>query len=114
MIETIVLNYLSNNLSVPVYMEEPETKPVSYVVLEKTGSQKANLIETATIAAQSYGASLYDAAALNAEVKHALEDMEEIDAVGSVKLNSDYNFTDPETKRYRYQCVYNIVFYEEG
>ena len=33
-------------------------------------------------------------------------------SIGSAKLNSDYNYTDMETKRYRYQCVYNIVFYD--
>lgn len=113
MIETTALNYLSEHLSVPVYMEEPDDKPVSYVLLEKTGSSKTNQIDTAMIAAQSYGASLYDAARLNAEVKHAFEDMEELESIGAVDLNSDYNFTDPETMRYRYQCVYNIVFYEE-
>ena len=113
MIEVIALNYLLKKLDVPVYMEEPEDPPAAYVILEKTGSEKANRIETAMVAAQSYGSSLYEAAVLNKSVKDAFEDMTELDEIGSVRLNSDYNFTDPETKRYRYQCVFNIVFYEE-
>lgn len=113
MIELIVLNYLDSVLTVPVYMEEPEDPEGSYVVLEKTGSFRENHINTAVIAAQSYGESLYQAAVLNGTVKQALDNMIELDAVASVQLNSDYNFTDPETKRYRYQCVCNIVYYEE-
>ena len=113
MIETIALGYLSEHLDVPVYMEEPENPPQAYVVLEKTGSVKTNFIESAMVAAQSYGASLYDAAILNGEVKKALEEMAILPCVSSVKLNSDYNFTDPETRRYRYQCVYDITYYEE-
>ena len=113
MIELIVLNYLNSVLSVPAYMEEPEDPEGSFVVLEKTGSSRENHINTAVIAAQSYGESLYQAAILNRTVKQALEDLIVLDSVASVQLNSDYNFTDPETKRYRYQCVYNIVYYEE-
>lgn len=113
MIEVITLNYLLKELDVPVYMEEPEKPPESYVILEKTGSEKSNRIETAMITAQSYAPSLYEAAVLNKAVKDALEKMAELDSIGSVRLNSDYNFTDPETRRYRYQCVFNIVFYEE-
>lgn len=114
MIELIVLNYLKSVLDVPVYMEEPEEPEGSYVVLEKTGSYTENHINTATIAVQSYGESLYQAASLNVTVKRALDNMIELDSVGSVQPNSDYNFTDPETKRYRYQCVYSIVYYEEA
>ena len=112
MVEIILLNYLSETLDVPVFMEEPESPPASYVILEKTGSTKSNQIETAAMAAQSYGRSLLEAAKLNVAVKRALEGARELDAVGSVKLNSDYNFTDPETMRYRYQCVFNIICYE--
>ena len=28
-------------------------------------------------------------------------------------LNSDYNFTDVTTKKYRYQAVYDLKYYEE-
>ena len=112
MVEIILLNYLSGALDVPVFMEEPESPPASYVVLEKTGSTRSNQIETAVMAAQSYGRSLLEAARLNVNVKQAREEARELDSIGSVKLNSDYNFTDPETMRYRYQCVFNIICYE--
>ena len=36
-----------------------------------------------------------------------------LDDVISCKLNSDYNYTDEETKRYRYQAVFDIRYYEK-
>ena len=61
---------------------------------------------------QSYGGSLYDAARLNHTVKAAMRDTVILDDVISCKLNSDYNYTDEETKRYRYQAVFDIRFYD--
>ena len=112
MIETTVLNYLKEALTVPVRMEMPENPPRRYVVLEKTGSSRTNRLNTATIAAQSYAESLVEAAKLNEEVKAAIDNMIELDAISACRLNSDYNFTDTQTKNYRYQCVYVITYLE--
>lgn len=111
MIEKIILDYLSEVLTVPVYMEEPKAPPESYVVIEKTGSGRNNMICRAMIAVQSYGGTLYEAAVLNDEVKQAMYDAVEINEISRCELNSDYNFTDPETHRYRYQAVFDIVHY---
>ena len=111
MIETIVLNYLANVLNVPVYMEVPEDPSGSYVVLEKTGGTEENHVTRATIAAQSYAPSLVDAAKLNTLVVQALKDIVIIADVGGSHVNSDgVNFTDPTTKRYRYQCVFDLYY----
>jgi hypothetical protein len=82
------------------------------VLIERTGSSESDLIETTTFALQSYGASLYDAAALNMEVKACIRQAVELPSVSAVYINSDYNFTDTETKRYRYQCVAVVTHYE--
>ena len=55
---------------------------------------------------------MLNAAVLNDKVKKAMDKMIELPEISSCKLNSDYNFTDTETKRYRYQAVYNIVFFD--
>lgn len=110
MIETILLEFLKSRLGVPVYMEVPEKDLDTFVVLEKTGSSKVNHIPSATIAAQSYGKSLYEAAKLNEQVKDAIESAIELDEISAVRLNSDYNFTDTATKRYRYQALYVITY----
>lgn len=112
MIELTVLNYLSDALSVPVRMELPIDPPEKLVVLEKTGSSRVDRLNTATIAAQSYAGSLEEAAALNEEVKAAIDNMIELDAISACRLNSDYNFTDTSMKKYRYQCVYVISYLE--
>lgn len=112
MIEVTILKYLGEHLDVPVYMEEPEQPPKSYVLIERTGAQETDCIETTTLAIQSYGEMLYDAASLNMEVKAVIKNATELPTVSAVYINSDYNFTDTETKRYRYQCVAVVTHYE--
>lgn len=111
MIEKIVRDYLSDSLSVPVYMEVPANPPDSFVMVEKTGSSRANRINRATLAVQSWADSLLEACQLNEQVKRAMDDFLELDEISACRLNSDYNFTDPTTKHYRYQAVFDLVFY---
>ena len=109
-IEYVLLNYLIANLDVPVYMEEPTTKADSYVVIEKTGSSVTDHINNANFAVQSYGASKQDAIDLNEIVKSVMAEFPDKTNVFSCKLNSDYDYTDTVTKRYRYQAVFVITY----
>ena len=111
MIEEIIVNYLNSRLSVEANMERPEELQESYVLIERTGGGESNFIKVATIVIQSYATSLYQAAALNESVKEFMEELVLLDAIVKVKLNTDYNFTDPDTKEYRYQAVYEISYY---
>lgn len=111
MIELVVLNYLTEQMDVPVYAEEPEEKPERYVLIEKTGSSINNHIRRATFAIQSYAPSMIDVMALNEEVKMVMDDAAILPEIARSHLNSDYNYTDTETKRYRYQAVYELVHY---
>lgn len=111
MIEQIIIDYLNQNLDTPVYMEVPEDPPESFVIVEKTSGAKENYIQYAMMAFQSYASTLYNAALLNEEVKSAVENMTGLSSISSVQLNSDYNYTDTSTKRYRYQAVYEIYYY---
>lgn len=110
MIEIVLLNYLKEVLSVDVFMEIPPNPPETYVRIEKTGSSEEEYIETATFAMQSYANSMYEAALLNREVIDKMRKIITLDEVFKVKLNSDYNFTDPSTKKYRYQCIFDITY----
>lgn len=114
MIEKTILDYLiSKNLSAgaDIFMEIPKNLPEKYVVIEKTGSSRLNHINQAMIAIKSYAhTSLYDAAELNEEVKEAMEDIIELPEIFRSALNSDYNYTNPETKEYRYQAVFNLFY----
>ena len=110
MIELIVLNYLSEALDVPVSMEVPEKPAERFVVLEKVGSGVSDHINTAMLAVQSYASTLYDAALLNEQVKQAMEAIITLDAISRCALNSDYNYTDTASKRYRYQAVFDLIY----
>lgn len=111
MIELTILDHLKTKLSVSVFLEEPETKPDRYVLFEKTGSGRSNRLGSSTFAFQSYAESLYEAAALNEQTKAAVDSLIELNEISRVQLNSDYNFTDTATKRYRYQAVYDLNHY---
>lgn len=101
-------------LDVPCYTERPETDPDRmYIIIEKTGSAEVNHITEATIAIQSYGLSLYEAAVLNDKVKEVMRDIVKLPNVSSCELNSDYNFTYTAMKAYRYQAVFVITYYDE-
>lgn len=110
MIELTVRDYLSRALTVPVCMEVPEQAPESFVLIEKTGSGMTDFICRATLAIQSYAPTLYAAAQLNECVKEALSAMTYTENIVSAKLNSDYNFTDTASKRYRYQAVFDLIY----
>lgn len=111
MIETIIRNYLITELTVPVYVDVPAEPPETYVVIERTGGGMEEHIRNAMIAIQSYGASRYTAAELHERVIAVMQDLITLDEVSSCDLNSEYDFTDTTTKRYRYQAVFNIVYY---
>lgn len=111
MIELVILNYLTDHLSVPSFLEHQNNEPNRFVIFEKTSSSKNNYLPSATFAFQSYAESMYEAEKLNDELKQVIENMIELDEISSIRLNSDYNFTDTETKRYRYQAVFDINHY---
>lgn len=110
MIEEIIISYLNETLEVPVCAEKPDEPPDKYVLIEKIGSSKVNFIYSATIALQSYAESMYLAAALNEEVKKAMDNIINYTDISKSKLDTDYNYTDTTKKKYRYQAVYEVVY----
>lgn len=112
MIEKILFDYLNAELDVPCCLERPAYCPEAWVLLERTGGSKTNYLSTATMAVQSYAPSLYGAASLNRTVKAAMERAVDLTNVFSVRLNSDYNYSNQSFKGYRYQAVFNITYKE--
>ena len=109
--EKIVKDYLQSSLGIPVRLEEEDDLGNEYVLIEKTGSSTGNHIASATLAVQSFSTSLYGAATLNERVKAAMEKIIELDDISKCELNSDYNYTDTNRKKYRYQAVFDIVYF---
>ena len=111
MIEKILIQYLGAALpGVPVYMTLPPNPPRRCVIIEKTGGSAKNHIFHATVAVQSYGETLLAAAELNEQIKIFMENLITEESVSACRLNADYNFTDPQSKKYRYQAVFNITY----
>lgn len=113
MIEEIVIKYLEDKLNLPVFGEEQTDEIEKYVVIEQTGGNEENFICYATIAIQSYADTKYNASKLNESVKNAMRNIVELNSVSKCSLNSDYNFTDTTKKKYRYQAVYDLVFFND-
>ena len=111
MIEDKIVAYLGEALDVPVSVEKPKGEK-TFVLVDKTGSGEKDKIKSATFAVQSYAESLRKAILLNEKIKLAMEGMKALTNISSVKLNTDYNFTAEETKEYRYQAVYDLVYME--
>lgn len=111
MIEKIVLDHLDAALSVPVYAESQKPDRGAYCVVEKTGSGELDMLYDSLVAVKSYGATRYEAAGLNEQVKTAMKTLIERDEVTDCVLNTDFPDEDPATGRYRYQAVFNINHY---
>lgn len=110
MIEKIVMEHLRKYVGVPVYPCEPEEKPERYIIVEKTGGGRENWIESATIAVQSHAESIFQAALLNERAKLAMITIIEQTNVSRCELNTDYNFTDTQAKKWRYQAVFDLTY----
>lgn len=113
MIEVVVRKYLETALDgIPVKTEVPKNPPVKFCIVEKTGGTIEEHIKHSTVVVQSYGQTLQEAAELSEEVVtlmcYGLVGLEE---VSKVSLNSEYNYTDTQEKKYRYQAVFDIVHY---
>ena len=112
MIEKTVIGYLDGLDGLPAYAERPENPPDEYLIIEKVGGGKDNRIDRATIAVQSYAGSLFRAAEICGKVERAMEEITDLETISKCKLNTSYNYTDTESKKYRYQAVFDLVYME--
>lgn len=111
MIEKIIIDYLFPILELPVTATHPEHDPEAFVIVERVGGGMTNRVRHATVAIQSYGPTMLDAAQLHEQVLAAMTGIAALNEIGSCSLNSEYNYTDEETKHYRYQAVFDLFYY---
>ena len=116
MIEVTVREHLNSELAesgIKCYLERPKAEPAEYILIERTSGGETNRICSATFAVQSYAQSMYRAASINELAKAAMETLTTETNVSSCRLNSDYNYTDVESKQYRYQATFDIYYIKE-
>lgn len=111
MIELEIKKYLDGQLNVPSFFEHQAKMPERFIIIEKVNGRKHNWLKGSTFAFQSYAETMYEAALLNDRLKEVVEGLIGLSLVYSVSLNSDYHFSDTDTKRYRYQAVFDIKHY---
>ena len=114
LIEATVICYLMNALKTEdVYAERPIDPPDEYYIIEKTAAGEENHVQKATIVVQSISSvSLLSAATMSKDVEKAMKNLITVTNVSKCKLNSAYNFTNQETREYRYQAVFDITYME--
>lgn len=125
-----VLNYLYQRgyLACPCYAEEPEEydRPEAYHIIELTGEDGYDHVWTASMTIQTYGRTLLEASKLAKELRNAIRylneyglDNEELEMypgygdVGGLYVDTQYNWTDESTKRYRYQTIIEVSYMEQ-
>ena len=111
MIELVIKHYLDGHLDAPSFFEHQNGFKGKYVLVEKLSGGKKNMLNSSVFAFQSYADSLFESVQLNEQVKEVVEAMVEVPEITGIQLNSDYNFTDTQTKKYRYQAVFDINHY---
>lgn len=110
MLEEFLANWLQQKTGYDVYTEVPEGHPAEFYLVERTGSRTVNHVTTVTVAIQSWQSmSMYMAAAMNEDLKTVMDTLVQEPEISACRLSTDYNFTDTESKYYRYQAVYNIT-----
>ena len=110
-IEEFVILFLSGRLSVPVSGDVPSPVPESFVTVEKTGSGRSNLINSATIAVQSWAASRAAAADLCTQVESVMDSLSAEPEISRCAIDTSYNFPDQARNKPRYQAVFSITHY---
>lgn len=113
-IDEFVLKYLENSTNIKAFLEEPEKgeRPEKYYLIARLGTSESNFLTRAQFAVQSYAERMLEAAALSRLAVRAMKELPNENAVTAVRLVSEYNFTDTSTRRYRYQAVFEVYYYD--
>ena len=111
MIEKIVIDYLAAAQQLPVYAEKPVNQEGEYILIERIGGSEVNRIREATVVVQTIAGTLYRAAELAEEIRALMLDIVSLNSVFYCSVNAGpYNYTDTDTKEYRYQTVYTLNY----
>lgn len=111
-VEEKLIQHLKKELGVPVYVVLPAKLPFgNFIVIDKTGSSETELVYRCTFAVQSYGMTMEQTIELNHQVIEAMKKLVEEPEFSAVDFDTDYNYTDPDLKRYRYQAIFHLVFF---
>jgi hypothetical protein len=113
-IEIFLKDYFNEKMDTPAYLEKPNGLTMPFIVIDVTGVREMSPgVYFATVALQSYSHSKYEAEELNRAVMDVAEHLRDCMEIGGASLDTYTPFNDLVRKIYRYQAVYNIVFYDQ-
>ena len=110
LIEPVVLNYLNENMNIPVETEIPKSLPEKFVVFTIVERGRKNFINHVTIEFHSYAKRKLDAAEIDEQVRMLMEDIIVLPEVAASRLSGGNDINDPEIDRYRYRCYFNLTY----
>ena len=113
MIETVLRNYLEEEIKVPVLMEFPHEVPEKFVLLKKIDGGRRDHISAVTFRVEVRGQTLYETAVLAESAKDALLNAISIDRVSSSMLGGERQLTDTANNLYEYDLTFNFYYYQE-
>lgn len=111
MIEKDIIDRLQPLLDCKLVTEKHNKMPSRYILFERTNAGQNNKINEYTIAFQFYDTSLLKACQLAEEITEKILNLVQFPEFSGIHINSGpYNFTDTETKEYRYQTVFQFYY----
>lgn len=110
MIEKYIINYLAT-AGFDAFAETPPDPPNRYVIVQKISEYESDKIRYTTIAVQSIAETMDESAKLNDEVIDCMHNIVAMSKYGKCKLSNSYPYNDTRQKKYRYQSMFDIVYY---
>lgn len=112
MVDVEILNRLKALLSLNVYMEVPDDAPEEFYVIQFVKGECRHGLAEMSIIAQSYGNTMYRACDMNKDMEAALESLITEDYIRDISRNGSYPYNKTDIKQYRYQCLFDVSYYE--
>jgi len=109
--EEVLLKYMNQNMKIKSYTERSSSQEDEFYVIDRIGGSSNRSYDTSTIAIQSYAKTKYRAAKNDEAMRKCILEMVSLDNILNVELNSFYDYTDTNTKNFRYQSVFEFKHY---
>lgn len=103
---------LDKETSYKVYAQVPSTRDDSFVTIERTGGTIDAFADSPTFAVQAWAPTKADAAVIAGTLARVIDDWPLSDpAVADARVESLYDFADPDSRSQRFQLTVHAVIY---
>lgn len=103
---------LDKETSYKVYAQVPSTRDDSFVTIERTGGTIDAFADSPTFAVQAWAPTKADVAVIAGTLARVIDDWPLSDpAVADARVESLYDFADPDSRSQRFQLTVHAVIY---